>query len=134
MSKVVSKVPQRKCIGCRASTDKSLLHRFVARYISEEDATESHRGSCLLLWDEKKKMVGRGGYLCVTHLKDPKVRHPKGWERALKLPKGSLLASQIGDLIKQVGGTDKSTSLKEGVLEHQKNKVRVVRYGTNKNL
>lgn len=80
-------VPQRTCIGCRKSKDKSELLRIVCG----ED------GSVTV--DESMKAPGRGAYICKDMSCFDKAVKTKAIERALKLTAGKTDTKDLRALI-----------------------------------
>jgi len=65
--------PIRTCLGCRSRLEKRLLERFV---FSSFDG---------LVWDRRKRMKGRGAYVCRRRSCLERAMHMRGFERSLRV-------------------------------------------------
>jgi len=69
-----SKVPVRTCIGCKKRKKKSSLVRFV------------YRPGMGIVLDERKRLPGRGAYVCPELECLDKAWKKKAFGRALRIP------------------------------------------------
>lgn len=88
---------ERMCCVCRGKAAKGELYRIVGQLHGAGDYEGS--ASYELVLDSTHTAQSRGGYLhkrseCVT-----KMAQPTRWERALRLPAGSLRQSQLGQVM-----------------------------------
>ncbi len=76
---------ERTCCACRSKSDK----RSLARLVSAEG---------LLVWDERQRLQGRGGYVHLAPQCVSKIAQPGRWEKLLHLEPGSLSAAQVSEV------------------------------------
>ena len=85
----MKKVPQRKCVGCGVSTDKSALIRVV----------RSPEGEVSI--DLKGKKSGRGAYICKNEECLKKALKARKFERSLEIKISEELAESLLSQIKE---------------------------------
>jgi predicted RNA-binding protein YlxR (DUF448 family) len=89
----MKKVPQRKCVGCGISKDKSDLIRVVR----SPENTEPRSASI----DLKGKKSGRGAYICRDEECLKKALKARKFERSLEIKISDELAGSLLSQIKE---------------------------------
>jgi predicted RNA-binding protein YlxR (DUF448 family)/ribosomal protein L30E len=82
--------PQRSCLGCRTSKDKSLLIRFV------------QTPDCEILPDLENKLPGRGAYTCIDSRCLATAIERQQFKRSFKHDVTVMSAEQLIDHVRQL--------------------------------
>ena len=94
---VIKRIPQRKCIGCGVSKNKSDLIRVVR---SPEDETT---GTSEISIDLRGKKSGRGAYICKDENCLKKAVKAKKFERSLEV---TISDEILETLLRQIKETE----------------------------
>ncbi len=84
-----SEAPQRSCLGCRTSKDKSLLIRFVQTPEME------------ILPDLENKLPGRGAYTCIDKRCLAAAVEQRQFKRSFKHDVSVMSAEQLVEFVRQ---------------------------------